>query len=387
MMRWFGALIGVGVIAGTIWWLSPARQQLPRPVPITVRQPSEEVDRCAECHASQSEKFLETGHALALRPGDDPEAMALFAVKTVAVGQPPVPFRFWEEDGRLWHRNEKSGLTTPVSWMFGSGHHGITPVVVAPNAKGEEEGPDLHVSWYRGHGLALTIGHEAVLRSDPNSLWSFNNIADTQRCFHCHTTELTRKGEGIETAHLLPGVLCSKCHPKARPHAEQVQAGDAPTSFDTWKSLTPLQTIERCGECHRSPTALRPEDLHPNNRRLARFASVGLSLSHCFQLQHTRQREDGSARRFDCLSCHDPHGPQPTESQHYNRSCRECHARPQSPESDCPKQNIDSNCVSCHMPKVRMNAPVSFTDHWIRVRSAEDIKSLQQPPSEVARPK
>ncbi len=221
-------------------------------------------------------------------------------------------------------------------------------------------------------GLALTMGHEKVLAGDSNSLGSFNDAVDTQRCFHCHTTELTRKGKGIETAHLLPGVLCSKCHPQARQHAERMQAGEEAAGFDDWKGLTPLQSIERCGECHRSLTALKPEELHPNNRRLTRFASVGLSLSHCFQLQQTRKAEDGSARRLDCLSCHDPHRPQPTDLQHFNRACRECHARPQSSESDCPKQSLDSNCVSCHMPKVRMNAPVSFTDHWIRARPPSD---------------
>lgn len=372
MQRWLGVMAGVGVVGGMLWWLWPAGPQAQRLPVVAIRQPSEEVSRCVECHAPQSEKFLETGHAQALRPGNDPDAVALFAGQTTLLGQPPVRFRLWQKDGYLWQRNEKSGLSTQVSWMFGSGHHGITPVVVSKNAKGQDEGPDLHVSWYRGHGLALTMGHEAVLAGDPNSLGSFNDIVDTQRCFHCHTTELTRKGQGIETAHLLPGVLCSKCHPQARQHAERMQAGEEATVFDNWKSLTPLQSIERCGECHRSPTALKPEELHPDNRRLTRFASVGLSLSHCFQLQHTRKREDGSAWRLDCLSCHDPHRPQPTDLQQYNRACRECHARPQSMESDCPKQNIESNCVSCHMPKVRMNAPVSFTDHWIRARPPGD---------------
>lgn len=375
MKRWLGALVAVGLVGGMLWWQWPAGPQFPKSAAVMIRQPSEEVSRCIECHASQSERFMETGHAQTLRPGNDPEAVALFVGQTTSLGQPPVKFRLWQQDGHLWQRNEKSGQSTQVSWMFGSGHHGITPVVIAKNTKGQFEGPDLHVSWYRGHGLALTIGHEQVLARDPNSLGSFNDLVETQRCFHCHTTELKRIGQGIDTAHMLPGVLCSKCHPKARQHAEQMQAGDGASGFDDWKSLTPMQSMERCGECHRSPTALRPEELHPDNRRITRFASVGLALSHCFQLQHTRKGEDGSARRFDCLSCHDPHQPAPTDLQHYNRSCRECHARPASMESDCPKKNVDSNCVSCHMPKVRMNAPVSFTDHWIRVRPPGDSPS------------
>jgi formate-dependent nitrite reductase cytochrome c552 subunit len=52
----------------------------------------------------------------------------------------------------------------------------------------------------------------------------------------------------------------------------------------------------------------------------------------------------------------------------YNRRCLECHTRANSQEPDCPQQTLVSDCVGCHMPKVKMNAPVSFTDHWTRVR-------------------
>ena len=42
MMRWLVALVAVGVVGWALWWLWPVRQQLPQPVPVTVRQPSEE---------------------------------------------------------------------------------------------------------------------------------------------------------------------------------------------------------------------------------------------------------------------------------------------------------------------------------------------------------
>ena len=372
MKRWLGVLVVIGVL-GLLGWVWTGRQNAPKPAAVAaIREPSEDVARCSECHAAHSKEFLMTGHALALRPGNDPDAMSRFAGETVAIGQPAVSFRFWEENEKLWCANEKSGEKTQVSWMFGSGHHGMTPVVVAKNQRGDEEGPDLHVSWYRPRGLALTMGHEQVLAASPDSLGSFNNASNTKQCFKCHTTELTSKGRGIETAHLLPGVLCSKCHANAKQHAETMHAGKAAASFDNWKSLTPKESVDRCGECHRSPTVFEPEEITPENRQISRFASVGLPLSGCFQFQKSRRREDGTAQRLDCVTCHDPHRPMPTDAQHYNNRCRDCHARPNSMDSDCPKQAITSDCVSCHMPKVRMNAPVSFTDHWIRVRSADD---------------
>lgn len=382
MRRWLGVVAGVGVLLALAAWLMSSRQPAPKShaeshprsnlktVPVSNRKPSEEVARCVSCHVAQAEHFLQTGHAQALRPAHDPEVLSRFAGQSVAVGHPPVQFRFWQEDGRLWYAHEHSGLATPVSWMFGSGHHGMTPIVVTRNGRGEEEGPDLHVSWYHPHGLALTMGHELVLAGDPNSLGSFNDAAGTAHCFGCHTTELPRKGQGVQTSQLLPGVLCSKCHPNARQHAESMNAGQSAEAFDDWKSLSPLESVNRCGVCHRSPTVLRPEQIQPDNPQITRFASIGLSLCSCFLKQQDQQREDGTAKRLDCLTCHDPHRPMTKDLRDYNRRCLECHVRSDSANVDCPQQTLASDCVSCHMPKVKMNAPVSFTDHWIRVRPA-----------------
>lgn len=360
------------------WWLKPTLQDSPKLVAASTREPSEEIARCADCHAAETKEFLKVGHALTLRPAHTSELRSRFSGNTVSVGTPPVRFRFWEQEGSLWGANETSGRSTEVTWMFGSGHHGVTPVIVTRNSQGEEVNSDLHVTWYQPHGLALTIGHESGLAKDPHSLGASNSVTDTRRCFDCHTTELPRQGDAVETSHLLPGVLCSKCHPNARQHAEQMAAGDSVAKFDDWKSLTPQQSVDRCGECHRSPTALQPEELKPENRRLVRFASVGLSLSHCFQLQHTKPEDNGNVRRLDCITCHDPHKPTPDNLEHYNHRCRECHARNNSTESDCPQQSLQSDCVSCHMPKVRMSAPVSFTDHWIRARPEPQVAPATQ---------
>ncbi|TXT31965.1 MAG: hypothetical protein FD138_2130 [Planctomycetota bacterium] len=182
MKQWMVALMAIGVL-GLLGWLWTTRKIAPHPAAVAViREPAEDVARCKECHASHAKEFLLTGHALALRPADDPEVLSRFAGESVSVGLPSVRFRFWEENGKLWNINETSGVKTRVSWMFGSGHHGMTPVVVAKNRHGEDEGPDLHVSWYRSHGLALTMGHEPVLTADPESLGSFNNASDTKQC-------------------------------------------------------------------------------------------------------------------------------------------------------------------------------------------------------------
>jgi hypothetical protein len=42
-----------------------------------------------------------------------------------------------------------------------------------------------------------------------------------------------------------------------------------------------------------------------------------------------------------------------------------CHDAPHNP---------DGNCVSCHMPSVKPNATLAFTNHWIGVFSSDKLQ-------------
>ena len=115
------------------------------------------------------------------------------------------------------------------------------------------------------------------------------------------------------------------------------------------------------------PTSFSPKELVSQNSSLPRFAPVGLLMSKCFQLQHTQPQTTNSIR-LDCVTCHDPHRPTKTDPDHYNKSCRQCHSEDDASLIHCSRESLKSNCIGCHMPKVSVNAPAMFTDHWIRVR-------------------
>ena len=328
--------------------------------------PQTKIARCAACHATQSESFLAVSHAQTLRRAEPAPEWSRFSGKTARIGNPAVEFRYWDEGGRLWCAGERAKSPSAVDWIFGSGRHGQTAVTVRTNDRGEVLALEHHITWYAAHGLDRTVGRPLDLGRDRDEVGELNNPETSRRCFGCHSTELPENGHRIDLEHLVPGVLCARCHAGANQHADAMKSGSAASEYDNWRKLSPFQSVARCGECHRLPTSFSPQELTPQNRTLARFAPVGLLMSKCFQLQHTQPQAEKTSR-LDCVTCHDPHRPTQTDPNHYNRSCRQCHGGDFPSQVACREQPLDSNCIGCHMPKVAVDAPTLFTDHWIRV--------------------
>ncbi|MBC7819860.1 MAG: hypothetical protein IAG10_23500 [Planctomycetaceae bacterium] len=361
--RWVWSSIGLLLMltASTAWFRNDA------PIERAERPNSQShIARCAECHAAQTDLFLEVPHAQTLRRADQPSEWARFTGQAVRIGDPAVEFRYWERGGRLWGGGERAKTPAVVDWIFGSGHHGQTAVTVRTNDRGEPLVLEHHVTWYAAHGLDRTISRPLDLGRGKDEVGELNNPETSRRCFGCHTTLLPENEHRIDLEQLVPGVLCSRCHSGADQHADAMKSGSVASEFNDWRKLSPFQSVARCGECHRLPTSFSPNELTPKNQTLPRFAPVGLLMSKCFQLQHT-QPQPGGTTRLDCVTCHDPHRPTPTDPNHYNRSCQQCHRGDSTSQVSCPKQPLDSNCIGCHMPKVAVDAPTLFTDHWIRV--------------------
>ena len=364
--RWLlaggGVLLLLLLIAASRTWLRNGAP-IERPEHLN---PLSQIARCRECHADQADSFPQVAHAQTLRRADRPSEFARFTGQATRIGQPAVEFRYWERGGRLWCGGERAKSASAVDWIFGSGHHGQTAVTVRASARGETLALEHHVTWYVAHGLDRTIGRPLDLGRDRDDVGELNDPETTRRCFGCHTTVLPENGHQIDLDQLVPGVLCSRCHAGADQHADSMKSGSVATEFDNWRKLSPFQSVARCGECHRLPTSFSPPELTPQNRTLPRFAPVGLLMSKCFQLQHT-QPPTAETIRLDCVTCHDPHRPTQTDPSHYNRSCRQCHSGDSPSPAACPQQSLESNCIGCHMPKVSIDAPTFFTDHWIRV--------------------
>ncbi|WP_164104011.1 multiheme c-type cytochrome [Candidatus Laterigemmans baculatus] len=368
------------IIAGAIWWSHAAT--LPGPV-VAAETELVKTQTCAECHPGVVEDFATAPHARTLHRVAGSEWLDRFAGRSVELeGR---RFRFESIGDELWFAADDVPFAIEVDWIFGSGQHALTPVSIDPDLDGRPNLTQLHVSWFRDGSIGRTPGSDRIADGPP-TLGLHHDAAETERCFGCHASWLPQPEGRMELEHAVINLDCSRCHPGAARHA--ASDGELALGVD-WDQLSPLESINRCGECHRRVDEFTPDELTPAHTHLVRFAPVGLALSPCFKVANDPEQGEGFPR-FDCLSCHDPHLPTRTAPEYFNAQCRQCHgdvspaaildrvasdsaaahARPLASQraAPCSAEPLDSSCIECHMPKSQIVPGLSFTDHWIRVR-------------------
>jgi hypothetical protein len=207
-----------------------------------------------------------------------------------------------------------------IEWILGAGDQGMTPLVRAYGRWLEHR-----ISYYTEPGrFDLTLGHApGPSRSAKDALGTVQAPATAQACLSCHATVDTA-GSVVE-----PGVTCERCHAASAKH------------FQNPARLNAREQVRLCATCHRLEG--------PNDPLAIRFQPLRLVKSRCFD-------QGGLA----CLSCHPAHrNAVRQDPSFYRAQCAGCHATRHSLEQ--------SDCLHCHMPKLRPAPYLSFTDHYIRV--------------------
>jgi hypothetical protein len=372
------------LLAGTVAAWPRSQATLPRPaytvIPDTILPDTrlEETatagarasqQRCAECHSGVVESFATTPHSRTLRRAIDESVLGKFAGQSYTNPRNHSTFSFEVRDGRLWVSPSSYGRDLPVDWIFGSGTHALTPLVMFP-VEGLGTRPlELGVSWYPGHGLDATLDRENPEAVGMTSLGANHMATELAACFGCHSTRLPLDAhQQIRFDLLEPNLGCVRCHFEADRH-EQEQLDGGQGTIENLARLSPLEAVNRCGECHRRATEQDPAAIREHDPSIDRFASVGLVQSPCFLRQDEVKLEGNVPARMDCVTCHDPHRPASKDWRHYTATCLKCHDAAQGRSNDCPVAAREDNCLTCHMPKNQVNPYLSFTDHWIRVRT------------------
>ena len=380
MMRLAVLTFCVGVtVAGVIW--STARDEPPQLLVSAESRPPA-ISRCAECHGELVAEFESAPHHNTLtKPERD--VLNRFAGQSFASADAGGVIRFVERDGGLWAESEAPRDSLRIDWIYGSGHHAQTPVSVLSGPDGRLELIEHRVSWYPGSGLGTTLGQSesSIRRTGLLAFGNHHGPSAAQECFSCHASHLGDPGTGSQSEpwphDVVTGVGCIRCHVRAGEHLRTI--GDGTLSLDGWSELSPTESINRCGECHRRADHFTADELVPENQTLVRFAPVGLSLSACFLGQSNSPSDDPGAQRVDCLICHNLHAAMPADSQVFRKTCLGCHTGAEHGVVACSSQPPESNCLVCHMPKVPANNQLTFTDHWIRVRRPETAESALHP--------
>lgn len=360
-------------LSGTAFYLYGSQQkQSFAPKVVSVKQPVR-MKQCSDCHEKVCHQYSKAPHLRTLRKATDSDILEKFADREITLKENGHTYRFYEDEGDLWV--SCSGYPQPIriEWVFGSGLHAITPVSLFPNEDGKSELLQHIISWYPSGKLGITLGLQEIAdsKSGIQTLGEIGSHATTLNCFGCHSSYLGNvKGE-INTSQMIPGVSCVRCHLNGEEHIKAVEEGSKDLKLTKWNQLSPLESINRCGECHRRFDQMEADEIHPANDLLIRFAPIGMSQSACFLKQDELKLPPGKSSRFDCTTCHNPHEQASRDPKYYHKICLNCHSDEKGHASVCSKESMQSQCLKCHMPPVNVHDNLSFTDHWIRIRELD----------------
>lgn len=332
--------------------------------------------RCMSCHEDVCKEFAMAPHARTLILADDASVIEKFAGRSFQFASEGPTVTFSNLNNQLWMQSDRYPEPLHIKWMFGSGQHAMTPVSLLENFDGALEMIEGSVSWFSSGELGLTPGADTSDAPGIHSLGAVKDHHTTLECFGCHVTELPYAKGKIDESRIVRGVTCDRCHPGGDEHIQSVENGLG-TSMEKWSSLSPLDSINRCGECHRRADQLTESELSPERSVLVRFASVGLVMSACFQKQGELDQTTPFSR-LDCLTCHDPHKQAETSPEYYTAKCAQCHDGSGLRAEQCSSGLTSTACLNCHMPAVNVTDQLKLTDHWIRVRTEKDPPAAQK---------
>jgi hypothetical protein len=315
---------------------------------------------CSGCHQAQALHHAETPMAQALLPaGDNPTLKShpnlsvskggfTYTIKTAPEGKSD----YMVTDG-------VNTITLPIRWTLGKR---MQTWVFERDGRYYES----LVSFYPvSDRIDTTVGDEKL---SPHTLDEAVGREISSReakdCFGCHSSNAVVNGK-LALDSLQPGVTCEHCHQGASAHFMDALQGNLDSTPSRLKNMPSEDVNNFCGQCHRSwETTIRTGIRGLPN---VRFQPYRLENSKCF---------DGSDRRLSCLTCHDPHVPLVRDDAAHDRTCLACHTSSAKKSAAVAKASTKScpvareKCVSCHMPKTKVNTPgglLTFTDHQIRI--------------------
>ncbi len=318
---------------------------------------------CSRCHAGESASHSRSGHARTLLPvARSAIARGLVGKRVEDPERPGVTWEFKFDDGKLFADRSEGGRVdrSPVEYAFGSGHHATTFVSLVDRDPTHPIALEQRLTYYaHTKSLGLTPGHSLSGHAVGNSpTGRVHTSSDTLKCFACHSTTTSSRGrDELDEGSMIANVSCERCHGPGRSHVEAARRGAGlealkmPQGVGSW---TAAEQMEQCGQCHRTPSMVRPGSIHPDNPVLVRHQPVGLMQSACY-LQ--------SQGALSCVTCHDPHARTSTDHLAYEAVCLSCHQ--QSPRKSCTV-SPSSGCIDCHMPRRDVTRGMMMTDHWIR---------------------
>ena len=339
---------------------------------------------CATCHAKETARFLQTGMGNSLSPP------VLLAGGQILHGRSGSTIDVTVRNGRMFHRLSERGLTAeyPVAYQIGSGKAGRGYIVQVGDYLIQSP-----AAWYNPHGWDVAPGFV------PSRLLDFDRVM-IETCLFCHAGGARFSEDGRRfVGSTLTAITCERCH---GPSAEHLQHPSAKNIVNPARLPLPARDSV-CEQCHLEGEAriLNPGKTWRDYRPGQDLAHTGViyvrkqngqslqAVSQAEQLVKSRcVRESGG--KLWCGTCHNPHSQATDRNREVREVCVSCHSR----LSGAVHPQGQSECVSCHMPRVAAKDIIhaAITNHRIlRVLGAdrtgsepgeETLAAFRDPPAE-----
>ena len=327
---------------------------------------------CKKCHADIYKSQLLTAHFNTSNPATLSTVMGSFEKgKNIFNLNSQLKVEMQEINGRLFQSGFVDGekvISEPFSIVIGSGSKGQT-----------------YLYWYKNYLFQLPVSYYTPLNQwcnspgYPSDKLLFNRIIPG-RCLECHSTHfktISMSGKAIEydTAQIIYGVGCERCHGPGAEHVayqlENPGVKEAKYIINPFL-LTRQQKLDNCALCHSGIrqnskstfTYITGDKLDDYSTPDYKKDSAGLLDVHANQYGLLTASKCFKMSKMDCSSCHNVHEKQTNEIQMFSQKCMTCHAKVKHTFSTEPSTSelvLQNNCIDCHMPlmpskKIFLNA-------------------------------
>jgi hypothetical protein len=329
---------------------------------------------CSACHQAKAHSFHDTAHfrTSSLASAENVHGRFTADANTLQTINPNLTF--------VMESNEKGYFQT--AHMKTSATEELTrserfDVVVGSGRKGQT-----YLFWDGDQLFQLPISYWTELDGWVNSPGYIDGTADFERpivprCLECHSSSHVAKGppeNRYDTASLVLGVTCEKCHGPGSEHVARFQSSTPPSRPADFAIVNPARLsrskqLDICALCHEGageslqpPLSFKPGDdlsqfiafakIAPHARVDVHAAQVQLlKMSRCFR----------SSTTLTCTTCHDVHVAQ-RDTAPFAAKCLGCHKVENCGEFASKGHAIDNRCIDCHMPLQETGKIVSRVD-------------------------
>ncbi|MEZ5557763.1 MAG: multiheme c-type cytochrome [Pseudomonadales bacterium] len=408
------------VAAGVGAWFALSSRPGPGNSPVDEAPPAPATfvgsERCASCHATESDEWRGSQHAVAMQHASAAAVLGDFADAQFSYGG--VTTSFFRRDDRFWIRTDGPdgaldefevkytfGVAPLQQYLVELAGGRLQAVSIAWDSRPREAGGQ---RWFHLYPDERIDHRDELHWTGRAQNWNF-------MCADCHSTDV-RKGydaatDAFTTRHSEVSVGCEACHGPGSAHVAWAhEGGDDPAkgltvALDERRGVAwhpdpatgkPRRSVARnsereidvCAQCHARraqiaeqyqagrpfldhylPTLLTPELYHADGQQKDEVFIWGSWLQ-------SRMHEAG----VTCGDCHDPHTQKLRAPG--NAVCAQCHA-PSTYDAEShhrhPAGSAGAECAECHMPRTPYMVVDPRRDHSMRVPRPDESVALGVP--------